>query len=49
MTEEHYRKLVHTYASAPINEFYKPSLEIARGSGTFTKSGIALTPEIRYK
>ena len=31
MNEEHYRKLVRTYASAPINEFYKPSLEIADG------------------
>ena len=30
-SREHYQKLVRTYASAPINEFYKPDLEISDG------------------
>ena len=31
MNDEHYRKLERTYASAPINKFYKPELEISGG------------------
>ncbi len=31
MNSEHYLKLVRVYASAPINEFYKPALEISDG------------------
>ena len=27
----HYKKLVNMYQSAPINEYYKPSLEISEG------------------
>ncbi|MCK4507996.1 MAG: PaaI family thioesterase [Desulfuromonadales bacterium] len=29
--QEHFRKLERMYASAPINEFYKPNLEISEG------------------
>ena len=30
--EEHYRKLEHMYLAAPINEFFKPSIQIGRGT-----------------
>lgn len=31
MNSDHYRKLERTYASAPINEFYRPELEVSDG------------------
>lgn len=30
--EEHYRKLERMYLAAPINEFFKPEISIARGT-----------------
>jgi uncharacterized protein (TIGR00369 family) len=30
--EEHYRKLERMYMAAPINEFFKPSIQIGRGT-----------------
>ena len=30
--EEHYRKLERMYLAAPINEFFKPSIQIGRGT-----------------
>jgi uncharacterized protein (TIGR00369 family) len=30
--EEHYRKLESMYLAAPINEFFKPSIQIGRGT-----------------
>ena len=32
MSEEHYRKLERMYASAPINEYYRPILRISEGA-----------------
>ena len=32
MSEEHYRKLERMYASAPINEYYRPVLRISEGA-----------------
>ncbi len=29
---EHYRKLERMYLAAPINEFFKPSIQIGRGT-----------------
>jgi acyl-coenzyme A thioesterase PaaI-like protein len=31
-SEEHYRKLERMYLAAPINDFYKPAIRIARGA-----------------
>jgi uncharacterized protein (TIGR00369 family) len=41
--EEHYRKLEHLYASAPINEYYKPTMHISDGRAEVT---IAVRREI---
>jgi uncharacterized protein (TIGR00369 family) len=41
--EEHYRKLEHLYASAPINEYYKPTMHISEGRAEVT---IAVRREI---
>jgi uncharacterized protein (TIGR00369 family) len=35
-SEEHYRKLEHLYASAPINEYYKPTMHISEGRAEVT-------------
>ena len=32
MSEEHYRKLERMYASAPINEYYRPVLRVSEGA-----------------
>ncbi|HZD94569.1 MAG TPA: PaaI family thioesterase [Candidatus Sulfotelmatobacter sp.] len=32
MVEEHYRKLERMYLAAPINEFFKPQIQIGRGT-----------------
>ena len=37
-SEEHYRKLERMYRAAPINEFFKPSIEIGRGTAEITVS-----------
>ena len=34
--EEHYRKLERLYASAPINEYYKPTMHISEGRAEVT-------------
>ena len=34
MSEEHYRKLERMYASAPINEYYRPVLRVSEGAAT---------------
>jgi uncharacterized protein (TIGR00369 family) len=34
--EEHYRKLEHLYASAPINAYYKPTMHISDGRAEVT-------------
>jgi len=34
--EEHYRKLERLYASAPINEYYKPTMHISDGRAEVT-------------
>src|SRR6476646_9283224 len=31
-SEEHYRKLERMYLAAPINEFFKPAIQIGRGT-----------------
>ena len=32
INEEHYRKLERMYLAAPINEFFKPTIQIGRGT-----------------
>ena len=32
MSEEHYRKLERMYASAPINEYFRPALTVSEGA-----------------
>ncbi len=36
MNEEHYRNLERMYASAPINEFYKPTLLVSEAQAELT-------------
>ena len=36
MTTEHFRKLERMFATAPINRFYKPELQISEGSAVLT-------------
>ena len=36
--EEHYRKLERMYLAAPINEFFKPAIQIGRGTAEITVS-----------
>ena len=42
MSEEHYRKLEHMYASAPINRYFAPELDVAEGRATLC---IAVRPD----
>jgi uncharacterized protein (TIGR00369 family) len=35
-SEEHYRKLEHLYASAPLNAYYKPTMHISEGRAEVT-------------
>ncbi len=34
--EEHYRRLERMYLAAPINEFFKPAIQIGRGTAEIT-------------
>ena len=43
--EEHYKALERMYLSAPINEFYKPSIRIADGEATVE---IEIAPRLHH-
>jgi uncharacterized protein (TIGR00369 family) len=43
VTEEHFRKLERMYASAPINEFFRPTLRVSEGRA---EVGMAVRPEL---
>jgi len=34
--EEHYRKLEHMYASAPVNQYYAPTMRVSEGRAEVT-------------
>ena len=34
--DEHYRKLERMYASAPINDFFRPAMEVSKGRAVIT-------------
>ncbi len=36
MSEEHFRKLEQTYAVAPCNQYYAPTLKVSRGTSEVT-------------
>ena len=48
MSEDHYRKLERMYASDEAELFDHRGKHAGRGSGTFMKSTIALTPDVGY-
>jgi uncharacterized protein (TIGR00369 family) len=43
--QDHYRRLVHIYAHAPINAFYAPTIAIAAGTAQLA---IPLRPEFHH-
>lgn len=43
--QEHYRRLEHMYAQAPINEYFRPRLTVSRGR---TELRIAVRPDFHH-